>query len=389
MKSCLKVPRILLPQEGYEKWAVIACDQFTSDRGYWERVARYVGDEPSTLRFILPEALLGEDDEKAFEAVQKNMYAALERGDVCKLSRGCVLTKRTTSSGVREGIVCAIDLEAYTMGKGELSPIRSSEEVVSSRLQARIELRKRVPLEFPHAILFYQDKKGKVQKLLKGEELEKLYSFDLMEGGGHIEGYFLDEGLSLSLARAMMSRGEPSLAVADGNHSVAAAKAYWEELKTTLTERECATHPARYMLVELVNLYDDSVVFHPIHRLVKDVESEVFCDFFTRRLKGKCARKGNLLYPVFPKAADGVKLCDELCEEYCKQNGGAIDYIHGEKELEALAGEDCVGIVLKTIEKDDFFAQLKDGGNFPKKTFSVGEATEKRYYLEGREISYE
>ena len=387
MKSCLKIPRILLPEEGIEKWAVIACDQFTSDSGYWRRVAEYVGDAPSTLRFILPECYLGQDDEDVGERIAASMYHALESGALGKLTRGFLLTRRKTSAGVREGIIAAIDLEAYTMGGGETSLIRSSEEVVPARLGARVALRRRAPLEFPHAILFYNDKKGKVKKLLKGEDLEKLYDFDLMEGGGRIEGYFLPEDLSVSLSRALHTRSEPCFAVADGNHSVAAAKVFWEELKENLTERERASHPARYMLVELVNLYDDAVVFHPIHRLAKEVDAETFCDYFMRAVK--CRREGNLLYPALPAGAAGVKKCDELCEEYIKQNGGQIDYIHGERELRALAAGDHVGIVLKTVEKDGFFAQLENGGNFPKKTFSVGEANEKRYYLEGREISYE
>lgn len=387
MKSCLKIPRILIPGEGFEKWAVIACDQFTSDTEYWKRVEKTVGDAPSTLRFILPEAYLGQDDEDAFEKIKASMYSALESGALFKLSRGLVLTRRATSAGVREGILCAIDLEEYTTGRGESSLIRSSEEVVPARLPARIALRKRVPLEFPHALVFYKDKKNKVQKLLKGEDLEKLYDFELMEHGGHIRGYFIPEDLSLSLVRLLYSRGEPCFAVADGNHSVAAAKAWWEELKETLTERERNTHPARFMLVELVNLYDEAVTFHPIHRLLKDVDPETFCDYFSRAVK--CKRTGNVLYPALPAGAAGVQTCDELCESYVKANGGAIDYIHGKNELEALATGENVGIVLKALEKDDFFSQLEGGGNFPKKTFSVGEANDKRYYLEGREISYE
>ncbi|MGN1078088.1 MAG: DUF1015 domain-containing protein [Candidatus Gallimonas sp.] len=387
MKSCIAIPRIILPRKGFEKWAVIACDQFTSDRAYWKRVEEEVGQEPSTLRFILPEAYLGEDDDERIEEIHENMYAALEQGVTEKLLRGAILTVRTTESGVRRGVVAALDLEAYTMEKGVSSPIRSSEEVVPSRLPARVKMRRGAPLEFPHAMVFYKDPKDKIMKGLLHEDLELLYDFDLMEGGGHIKGYFLPEGLAEEVTRDMHSRGEPSFAIADGNHSVAAAKAYWEEIKANLSEEEKERHPARYTLVELVNVYDKSIVFHPIHRLVKGVEAEAFCDYFMKNVK--CKRSGNVLVPALPAGAVGVKRTDELCEAFVRANTGTIDYIHGDDSLKSLAVGDCVGILLAPPEKDDFFPQLAGGKNFPKKTFSIGQAWEKRYYLEGREISYD
>ena len=387
MKSCIAIPRIILPRKGFEKWAVIACDQFTSDRAYWKRVEEEVGQEPSTLRFILPEAYLGENDDERIEEIHENMYAALEQGVTEKLLRGAILTVRTTESGVRRGIVAALDLEAYTMGKGVSSPIRSSEEVVPSRLPARVKMRRGAPLEFPHAMVFYKDPKDKIMKGLLHEDLELLYDFDLMEGGGHIKGYFLPEGLAEEVTRDMHSRGEPSFTIADGNHSVAAAKAYWEEIKGNLSEEEKERHPARYTLVELVNVYDKSIVFHPIHRLVKGVDAEAFCDYFMKNVK--CKRSGNVLTPALPAGAAGVKRTDELCEAFVKANGGTIDYIHGDDSLKSLSAGDCVGILLAPPEKDDFFPQLAGGKNFPKKTFSIGQAREKRYYLEGREISYD
>ena len=388
MKSCIHIPRIILPLEGFEKWAVIACDQFTSDQEYWKRVTKEVGDSPSTLRFILPEAFLGEDDEDRIEQIHAEMYRALEDGKTEKLLRGCVLTERKTESGVRRGIVAALDLEAYTMEKGVSSPIRSSEEVVPARLPARVKVRAGAPLEFPHAMVFYRDPKDKIMRGLLDEELELLYNFELMEGGGHIRGSFIPEDLALAVTREMHQKSEPSFAVADGNHSVAAAKAYWEQIKKTLSAEERENHPARYTLVELVNVYDKAIIFHPIHRLVKGVDVEAFCDFFTRKVK--CKRKGNVLFPALPAGAEGVKRTDELAEEFVRINTGEIDYIHGEEELEAFSKqENCVGIMLAPPDKDDFFPQLKGGNNFPKKTFSIGQAREKRYYLEGREISYD
>ena len=388
MKNCLRLPRVLIPREGFEQWAVIACDQFTSDREYWMRVERAVADAPSTFRFILPEIYLGEDDEGRIAAIRENMYAALEGDVLTKLARGAVFCERTTRTGTRRGIVACIDLEAYTSEPGISSPIRASEEVVPARLAARIAERKAAPLEFPHAILFYRDKKDRVVRGLLREELEQLYDFDLMEGGGRLTGRFVPADLAEVVVQLLHAKGEPMFAVADGNHAVAAAKAHWEALRPTLKKEELAHHPARFMLAELVNLYDASVVFYPIHRLMKEVDAEAFCDFFAKNVK--CRREGNVLIPALPAGAEGVKRTDELCEKFVRANGGTIDYVHGERELARRAAqEDCAGVQLAAMDKDDFFPALKGGALLPKKTFSLGEAKEKRYYLEGREISYD
>ena len=388
MKNCLRIPRILLPREGFEKWAVIACDQFTSDREYWKRVERYVGDAPSTLNFILPEVYLGENDEERIAAIRENMYAALESDGLVKYNRGVIFTERTTREGVRRGIVASLDLEAYSCEPGVSAPIRSSEEVLKDRLPPRVAVRRASPLEFPHALVFYRDKKEKIVKGLLREELENLYDFDLMEGGGHVTGWFVPEYIAADVLQSMHAKGDPAFAVADGNHSVAAAKAHWEEVKAGLTEAEIRNHPARFMLAEFVNLFDPAVVFHPIHRLVKEVDREALCDFVTRNIR--CKREGNLLYPALPASAESIRKVDALLEQFVRADGGSIDYIHGRRSLARLAEEEgCVGVVLSPLEKDDFFPYLKGGANFPKKAFSVGDGKSKRYYLEGREISYD
>lgn len=388
MRNCLKIPRMYLPREGFERWSVIACDQFTSDREYWKRVEEYVGDAPSTLNFILPEIYLGEADEERIAAVRENMYGALESDCMVKLNRGLILTERTTRTGTRRGIVAAIDLDAYSSVPGAEAPIRSSEEVVQGRLPPRVAMRRGMPLEFPHAIVFYRDKKEKIVKGLLREELEQVYDFDLCEGGGHLTGKFIPEYIAADVLQAMQGKGDPLFAVADGNHSVAAAKAYWEELKSSLHETELRSHPARFMLVELVNLYDPAVVFYPIHRLLKEVDAQAFCDFFSKEVP--CRREGNVLYPKLLAGGAGVAKTDELIERFLRANGGKVDYIHGDRELMRHAqAEDCAGVALQPIAKEDFFPALKGGVNFPKKTFSIGEGKEKRYYLEGREISYD
>lgn len=386
MKNCLRIPRVLIPREGFEKWAVIACDQFTSDRGYWKRVERAVGDSPSALNYILPEAFLGENDEARIAAASERMYADLEDGVLEKLNRGFIFTERTTPSGIRRGVVGCIDLEQYSFERGEKTPIRSSEEVVKDRLPARVALRRAVPLEFPHALVFYRDKKNKVGRYLAGEDLEELYDFELMEGGGRLRGSYIPEDLSEDVAAIMHTRGT-SFAVADGNHSVAAAKLFWEELKPSLKGEQLDFHPARFMLVELVNLYDESIFFHPIYRIVQHTDAEALAALFQKEMKVR--REGNLIH-LIGKGPAPVAKCDALLERFVKEHGGSIDYIHGEEELSRLAAEKgSLGVMPRPLEKDDFFDYLDGGVNLPKKCFSIGEAREKRYYFEGREISYD
>ncbi|MBO5045437.1 MAG: DUF1015 family protein [Clostridia bacterium] len=388
MKSCIRIPRILIPARPERHWSVVACDQFTSDRAYWERVKREVGARPSTMHFILPEAYLGEEDEERIREIHVNMHLAMTDEWMVKLDRGLVLTERSTSTGIRRGILACIDLEEYTFEKGVVSTIRSSEEVVKERLPARVALRRGALLEFPHAILFYKDKKDALMRWILSEEMECLYDYDLLEGGGRLKGYFIPEEGAVSVVRDLYSRGTPCFAVADGNHSVAAAKAYWEEVKSGLSEREQKSHPARFMLVEFVNIYDSSVCFYPIHRLVKEVDAEAFISYFCKHVK--CKREGNVLIPALAGGAPAVSKTDELIEEYLRANTGKVDYIHGDEELFSFAKEEnSVGIMLAPMEKEDFFAQLKKGNNLPKKTFSLGEGREKRYYTEGREIRYD
>ncbi len=388
MKSCLRIPRVFLPEEGFDKWAVIACDQFPSDRGYWEHVAHYVGEAPSTLRCILPEVYLPEAGEETYDKIRESMYEVLENGTIDKLNRGFLFVKRSTTTGVRKGIVVSVDLEQYSSERGETSPVRSSEEIEPSRLPPLVALRRNAPLEFSRTMLFYRDKHDKLNRALEDEDLEKLYDFELMEGGGHVSAYFIPEDLSEEVIHMLRSRTEPCFAVADGHSELAAAKAYWEEIKPSLKEEERRNHPARFTLAELVNLYDSSVVFKPVHRLIKETDAEAFCDFFMKNIP--CKREGKVLIPTLSDAAACIRKTDEILAQYGKANGGTVDYIQGEEELRALAkGEDCAGVVVKTLAKEDLFSALKGGRNLPKKCFSVGEPRDKRYYVECKEIGYD
>ena len=386
MKNCFRVPRVLLPAKGFRKWAVIACDQFTSDRGYWERVAREVGDAPSAFHMILPEVYLGEDDEERIENIHESMRFALEEGWMHKAARGLVLVERTTKAGVRKGLLACIDLEEYSYEEGASSLIRATEEVVPSRLPPRVAVRRGALVEFPHAIVFYRDKKDKLMRALEKEDLEKLYDFDLMEHGGHLTGWFLPEDISIDALHMLSGLASPCFAVADGNHSVAAAKAYWEEVKATIPDNERRNHPARFTLVEMVNVFDEAIAFHPIHRLVKETDAEAFCSYFAGKVP--CTRQGRTLYPKIASAPECVSRTDEAIAEYLKHNEGKVDYVHGDEFLKD-PGEDCAAIAMPELDREEIFTTLKKGKRFPRKTFSIGEAEDKRYYLEGREISYD
>lgn len=385
MKNCFRVPRVLLPAKGFRKWAVIACDQFTSDRRYWERVAREVGDAPSAFHMILPEVYLGEEDEERIQTIHNTMRLALEEGWMHKLARGLVLVERQTKAGIRKGILACIDLEEYSYEEGASSLIRATEEVVPSRLPARVAVRRGALVEFPHAMVFYRDKKGKLLRSLEGEDLEKLYDFDLMEYGGHITGYFIPDYLSIDVLHTLSGLAGPCFAVADGNHSVAAAKAYWEEVKATLPENERRNHPARFTLVEMVNVFDEAIAFHPIHRYVYETDLQAFCAYFEQMVP--CTRKERTLYPKIASAAECVARTDEVIGNYLKHNEGRVDYVHGDDILKD-PGEG-VAICMPLLDRDEIFTTLKKGKRFPRKTFSIGEAEDKRYYLEGREISYD
>ena len=386
MKNCFRIPRVLLPRKGFRKWAVIACDQFTSDRGYWERVAREVGDAPSAFHMILPEVYLGEDDEERIENIHESMRFALEEGWMHKAARGLVLVERTTKAGVRKGLLACIDLEEYSYEEGASSLIRATEEVVPSRLPARVAVRRGSLVEFPHAMVFYRDKKDKLMRALEKEDLEKLYDFDLMEHGGHLTGWFLPEDISIDALHMLSGLASPCFAVADGNHSVAAAKAYWEEVKATIPDNERRNHPARFTLVEMVNVFDEAIAFHPIHRLVKETDAEAFCSYFAGKVP--CTRQGRTLYPKIASAPECVSRTDEAIAEYLKHNEGKVDYVHGDEFLKD-PGEDCAAVAMPELDREEIFTTLKKGKRFPRKTFSIGEAEDKRYYLEGREISYD
>ena len=393
MKSCVAVPEILLPRAGTDMhaWAVIACDQHTSDSVYWSELEKTVGEKPSTLRLTLPEIYLDKADcAERIGNIAKTMREYRNGGVFRKLPKGFVLVRRKTPySPVRTGIVLAVDLEEYSYEKQSNASIRATEATILERIPPRLKIRECAELEFPHIMLLYDDKSRSVlNSVRRGEEL---YNFDLNMGGGHVKGTLVSDPQTVidafySLAEGMSDK--MLFAVGDGNHSLAAAKLCWENIKNKLSPEQAKTHPARYALCEAVNIYDPALAFRPIHRFIKTDNPHEFVGGWNigGEKSAEVVVNGIKTAVSFPSDIPcGIRLVDEYISDFIKKYGGTVDYIHGDEELTELTA-DGAGVLLPSVEKDDFFRLIKAGGNLPKKTFSMGEGNEKRYYIEAKRI---
>ncbi|MBO4366607.1 MAG: DUF1015 domain-containing protein [Clostridia bacterium] len=412
---CIRPSEILLPNSNVDlrKWAVIACDQYTSQPDYWERVRAFVGSAPSTLHLICPEAFLASGYDAV--SIRKAMDAVLDNGTVTPFgidgtaSDGFVLTERTTKSGVRTGLVAALDLETYDYRPG--SPlVRATEKTVEDRLPPRIRIRKEASLELPH-ILLLMDDPGKtvlepLADAMKQSGRQPDYAFELMENGGFLRGWRIrsDERMAqLSDALHSLERRSGGLlfAVGDGNHSLAAAKAVWEERKKQGANPE--TDPFRYALAEIVNLHEDAIRFEPIHRLITGTDKEELENKFRLYAAeaGCPVRPGTeirfaengAVTECLSLQGRGSKLPVQILQPFLdrfltEHPGCKIDYIHGEQALLSLTEKGkAVGILLEKIRKEDLFPGVRAGGCLPRKTFSMGEADEKRFYFECRRLT--
>lgn len=387
--STVKIPEILLPSNAdMHYWAVNACDQFTSDLSYWREVEELTKGKPSTFNLIFPEIYLKDNPDLRIKKINGNMREYLENGVFKTIKDGFVLVERTTESGMRTGIVLAIDLEDYSYEKGAKTPVRSTEATILERIPPRVEIRKNAPVELPHVMLLYNDPENKVVKAV--EKGEVLYDFDLNMNGGHVKGTYISNANQVEHIFYSLAVGDDMLfAVGDGNHSLATAKTCWENLKLHLSEEERANHPARFALVEAVNIFDKALNFEPIHRLVKIDNPEKFAaglkiggnSSATLVINGK---KSEIPFPIDISA--GIRILDNYISEYLSSNGGEVDYIHGENELVSFTEDGGVGVILPPIQKADFFNLIIKGGNLPRKTFSMGEGNEKRYYIEAKAI---
>lgn len=387
---------ILLPRvDDMTKWSCIACDQFTAEPEYWREAERIVGSEPSTLRLMLPEAWLGVRDSAA---ETRKIYAAMKdyvnRGIFRTVEDSFVYVERTLPSGaVRRGLVGKLDLECYDWAPGSATPVRATEGTVESRLPARVEVRRGATLEMPHIMVFIDDPENAVIPSAAGGEA--LYDFELMLGGGHIRGSRVTGEAAERLTAALEApEGSVRFAMGDGNHSLAAAKRCWEQIKRNLPESELETHPARYALAEIVNIHDEAVTFEPIHRVLLETVPRGFIEEAAARLpRGKgqavtllAGRREMEIETGMPLGALAA-LVDELLGDWRREHGGEPDYIHGDDEARALGGKpSSVGVLLPRLEKAELFPYITEHGPYPKKSFSIGHARDKRYYLECRAI---
>lgn len=418
--ACLHTANILLPAGGIDrrKWAVIACDQFTSQPEYWRQVEAYVGKEPSTLHIIYPEVYLGDDDEAVYSRklteIQSNMKHYLEEGILTEgVHEGYVLTARKTEAGVRIGLLAELDLEAYDFRKGSKSVVRATEETVQERIPVRVGIRKNALIESPHVMMLLDDVNCRVLEPLyeKREELRRLYDTELMLGGGRVCGYAVEgeeaEAVTAVLEALEHESPEIFLAVGDGNHSLAAAKTCWEETKASLSEEEARMHPARFALVEIVNLHSPSLKFEAIHRVLYGGRLDAVTEGFRAWLRGcgeyraeECSDEEKADFLFFQgnsrlgfklsgtKGHLPVEILQRFLDEYLREHLELeIDYVHNAETVKELAeqGKAC-GILLSTIDKKSLFPAICAGGVLPRKTFSIGSECQKRYYMECRKL---
>ncbi len=425
--SIFRPAEILLPalEKGIDltKWAVVACDQYTSQPSYWDKVETYVGDSPSTLRLTLPEIYLEQAQiqvSQKIESIQHFMREYLQKNLFQSYPDSFVYIERTLSDGkVRKGLLGMLDLEEYDYHSGSSSRIRATEGTVLERIPPRVKVRECAALELPHIMMLIDDVQKTVIEPLSSQKdrLPLLYSFSLMQGGGNIKGYRIQGKTASAVQEALeklaqpealvqrygLPQGTPPLlfAAGDGNHSLATAKACFEKLKKTLPESEWRNHPARYALAEVVNLHDSSLKFEPIHRVVTETNPQRllsalkdFCGAF----KAGADAKGQKITAVSANGTEtllmekttsnlAVGTLQNFLDQYLKDNPGKIDYIHGDDiAVELGQAPSSISFLLPAMGKEELFPTVILDGSLPRKTFSMGHAQDKRYYIEARKI---
>lgn len=429
----VQVADILLPKPGLDprKWATIACDQFTSQPEYWQQVADFVGNDPSTYNLVLPEVFLGTPEEvDRIQLTQQKMREYFRQG-LFDTRTGIVYVERTSLGKLRRGLMLALDLEAYDFNKGSQTLIRATEGTILDRLPPRMRIREGAMLELPHILVLVDDTDCSVIDPIsaRAAELPLLYDFDLMQGSGHLTGRWVNDlDLEKQLVAALQHLASPEVfyskygvnsdhgillfAVGDGNHSLATAKAIWEKIKPTVG----MNHPARYALVEIENVHDEGLTFEPIHRVMFGCQQDAktaLKEFFGDRVRfepcstpeemmekvesnpssehviGLGTHEGAALIRISnPSANLPVGTLQEFLDQWIKKGtAGKIDYVHGKEVMLSLGSKpgNC-SFYLPAMPKSDLFKTVILDGALPRKTFSMGEAVEKRFYMEARRI---
>lgn len=435
-KFGIAIPELYLPNKdvNMQKWSIIACDQFTSEKEYWDDASNLVADSPSTLNLIYPECYLEDgDEEERIKNIEEHMNKYLKEDIIQASGKFFVLVRRETSSAqVRWGLVSAIDLEKYDFSVGSTSLVRATEGTIIERIPPRVKIRENAKLEFPHIMILLNDnERGIVEPLIdkaNNNQLEKIYDFDLMFGSGNIKGFKVDkENDLIQLLNGFASAGDLAkfknlynnenllmYAVGDGNHSLATAKTIWEDKKKTNHNLDLENDPARWALVELNNIYDAGIEFEPIHRVLFDIDKKFFIEELKAKFEIKISKnisdkaleelalsipetqqfallsdKSNDLITILnPSHSLTAGTIQNFIDELLKNNKDiSIDYIHGIDSTKNLTkGKNNLGIILPNISKDAFFETVIKDGTFPRKTFSMGQAKDKRFYIEGKVI---
>lgn len=418
MKIPFKEGNILIPKNvDMTKWSVVACDQYTSEPKYWKEVEEIVGDSPSTLNLTLPEIFLEDDNvSERISKINENMKKMVDDDIFNEYKDSMIYLERTQDDGkVREGLMGIVDLEEYSYEKGSQTPIRATEKTVIERIPPRMKVRENALLELPHIMILIDDDKKEIIENLKNEVTDEdvVYDFDLMQKGGHIKGYKLNDS-SINEVKEKLEKladkdffekrygvkdkGVLLFAMGDGNHSLATAKACYEKLKETMSEEEYLNNPARYALVELVNLHSEALEFEAIHRVIFDTDVEDLVkslnEYYNINEEGNGQKfelitkdYDKVLYIENPKSNIPVGSIQMFLDEYLENHKGKIDYIHGDDTTKEMASKDGnVGIIFDAMSKGDLFKTVILDGALPRKTFSMGHAHDKRFYLEARKI---
>ena len=387
-KNSFTAANILLPEKDFDKWAVIACDQFTSQKEYWLETKKIANGHYSAFDLILPEAFLSDDNSEYVNKINSNMQEYIKKGVFREYKSSMIFVERKLPDGaVRYGIVGAIDLEEYDYSKGSQSSVRATEATVIERIPPRVAIRKNAPLELPHIMVLIDDINRTVIEPLKNQNKELIYDTELMLGGGSIRGYLMSDEQIKLVEDALNKLGEAVgdngilFAVGDGNHSLATAKECY---------RQNPNSKNRYALCEIVNIHDEAIVFEPIYRVLFNVDTNDVQTEAMKSLRGE--KHGRMI--AGDKEIDytynglAAKTVGDFIDAYlCRHKEASVDYVHGEEYARELAkAPDTCAFIFDGMDKSELFPYVESHGSLPRKTFSMGEAESKRYYMEARII---